>query len=106
MKSITQTKRNCRRVYQKDPPSTNSILRRKKNFLESGGIAEQRRTVTSVTYKCWKFSYFCKSKNFSHMSFCNKTVHHLFGVPSFFEGSFYRKVVEAVQFLGYPEQLI
>ncbi|GBO27629.1 hypothetical protein AVEN_133942-1 [Araneus ventricosus] len=32
------TTRNYRRVYQKDPPSRNSILRWKKKFLETGGV--------------------------------------------------------------------
>ncbi|GFU52553.1 DUF4817 domain-containing protein [Nephila pilipes] len=36
-----QTQRNYRRVYQKDPSSKNSILRWKKNFLETGSIIDK-----------------------------------------------------------------
>ncbi|KFM62664.1 hypothetical protein X975_23064, partial [Stegodyphus mimosarum] len=38
-----QTQKNCRRIYQKDPPSKSSILRWKKNFLETGSIADKKR---------------------------------------------------------------
>ncbi|KFM68849.1 hypothetical protein X975_25329, partial [Stegodyphus mimosarum] len=43
-KSLMQTQRNCRRIYQKDPPSKSSILRWKKNFLETGSIADEKRS--------------------------------------------------------------
>ncbi|GBM65892.1 hypothetical protein AVEN_23925-1 [Araneus ventricosus] len=41
-KSITQTQRNYRRVYQKDPPSRNSILQWKKKFLETGSVLNKK----------------------------------------------------------------
>ncbi|KFM63640.1 hypothetical protein X975_11591, partial [Stegodyphus mimosarum] len=48
-KSVMQTQRNCRRIYQKDPPSKSSILRWKKNFLESGSIADKKRSGRPCT---------------------------------------------------------
>ncbi|XP_035232211.1 uncharacterized protein LOC118204000, partial [Stegodyphus dumicola] len=48
-KSIMQTQRNCRRIYQKDPPSKSSILRWKKNFLETGSIANKKRSECPCT---------------------------------------------------------
>ncbi|XP_035210502.1 uncharacterized protein LOC118184885 [Stegodyphus dumicola] len=44
-----QTQRNCRRIYQKDPPSKSSILRWKKNFLETGSIADKKRSGLPCT---------------------------------------------------------
>ncbi|XP_071043842.1 protein GVQW3-like [Parasteatoda tepidariorum] len=48
-KSIVQAQRNCRRIYQKDPPSKSSILRWKKNFLETGIIADKKRSGRPCT---------------------------------------------------------
>ncbi|KFM57555.1 hypothetical protein X975_18175, partial [Stegodyphus mimosarum] len=48
-KSMRQKQRNCRRIYQKDPPSKSSILRWKKNFLETGSIADKKRSGRPCT---------------------------------------------------------
>ena len=48
-KSIVHVQRNCRRIYQKDPPSKSSILWWKKNFLETGSIADKKRSGRPCT---------------------------------------------------------
>ena len=48
-KSIVQAQRNCRRIYQKDLRSKSSILRWKKNFLETGSIADKKRSGRPCT---------------------------------------------------------
>jgi transposase len=41
-KSETQTQRNFRTHYQKDPPSRNSIMDWKKKFLETGSVLSKK----------------------------------------------------------------